>query len=370
LFHAWGKQVIAGIGWELVHKAAEEEGRTLPDFQDLSLRHHRHQVAVNPTLFSALIDEAVQKSGCELLLHTLPAAIEKIEQGWRIQLCGKDGLESVETKWIIDATGDANAAALAGAAFKTPDAVRQPGTLVFRLEGYHPQDIDMERLDEVTQKAYEAGQLDWGDFGWCGRPSLRQVVGSKGVNAIHVMGIDAKDSRGKTHAEVKARAAVLRLYRFLKQQPGFDKLSIAWCAPECGIRETRIIDGESTVTRDEYFNGKEWPDAVCYSFYPIDLHTDEGLTYEVLPEGVIPTLPLSAMIPKGMDGLLVAGRSLSSDRLANSALRVQASCMAMGQAAAAAAGLAVRQNLRSVQQVPLEDIKQALRKEHALVPQA
>ena len=81
----------------------------------------------------------------------------------------------------------------------------------------------------------------------------------------------------------------------------------------------------------------------------------------------MPTIPLRALVPKGSRNLLVAGRSVSSDRLANSALRVQASCMAMGQAAGAAAALAVRQNTTPLA-VPIDEVKALLRQHKAVVP--
>jgi hypothetical protein len=86
-----------------------------------------------------------------------------------------------------------------------------------------------------------------------------------------------------------------------------------------------------------------------------------------LKEGVVPTVPLRALIPKGSKNLLVAGRCVSSDRLANSALRVQASCMATGQAAGATAALAARSGM-TPGQVPLTEIRAGLAKHGAVVP--
>ena len=96
------------------------------------------------------------------------------------------------------------------------------------------------------------------------------------------------------------------------------------------------------MTVDDYKNARKFEDAVCYAFYPIDLHDEHGVRPRQLARGKVPTVPLGALIPKGSRNLLVAGRSVSSDRLANSGLRVQAPSMAMGQAAGAAAALAAR----------------------------
>ena len=106
---------------------------------------------------------------------------------------------------------------------------------------------------------------------------------------------------------------------------------------------------------------------MCYAFYPVDLHTARGVVPDYLAEGVLPTIPLSALVPKGSRDIMVAGRCVSSDRLANSGLRVQASCMAMGQAAGAAAALAVAANTTPLE-VPLPGLRDVLKENGAIVP--
>ena len=98
-----------------------------------------------------------------------------------------------------------------------------------------------------------------------------------------------------------------------------------------------------------------------------ELHYEGGVAPKHLAEGVVPTIPLRALIPKGSKNLLVAGRCLSSDQLANSALRVQASCMAMGQVAGVTAALAAQEN-SSPLQVPLTKIRSELVRHGAIVP--
>jgi hypothetical protein len=108
---------------------------------------------------------------------------------------------------------------------------------------------------------------------------------------------------------------------------------------------------------------------VCYSFYFIDVHTESGGEHRFLDEGVEPTIPLRALVPRGSRHLLAAGRCVSSDRRANSALRVQASCMAMGQAAGAAAALAVSLGVAS-RDVPIDRLRKLLAAHGAIVPPA
>ena len=119
---------------------------------------------------------------------------------------------------------------------------------------------------------------------------------------------------------------------------------------------------------DDDTQGRKFADAVAYSFYPIDLHDEQGVRPRQLAEGKAPTIPLGALIPRASRDLLVAGRAVSSDRLANSALRVQASSMAMGQAAGAAAALAAEFGLTPAK-VPLAALRKALRAHGAIVPE-
>ena len=86
-----------------------------------------------------------------------------------------------------------------------------------------------------------------------------------------------------------------------------------------------------------------------------------------MKEGAVPSIPLRALIPKNSNNLIVAGRCVSSDRLANSALRVQASCMAMGQAAAATAAIACKSG-ETPAQVSIEAIRDVLKENDAIVP--
>jgi len=139
--------------------------------------------------------------------------------------------------------------------------------------------------------------------------------------------------------------------------------------PEVGFRESHRIEGETVITVDDYTSGRMFEDAVCYAFYPVDLHTRSGVRPKPLTKGTVPTVPLRALVPKDSRNIMVAGRCVSSDRLANSGLRVQASCMAMGQAAGVTAALAVQTDATPLE-VPLKDIRRMLRKHGAIIPTA
>jgi hypothetical protein len=369
IFHAWGRQVIAGIGWELVWRTVTLDGGQLPDFTRIPERHWQHQVRVNRAIYASLACEELEKAGVNVLFHTMPAAIEERDDGFRLTLCTKIGLETVHVRTLIDASGDALAAGMAGYPVIEHDP-RQPGTLILSLTGYEYADLDLDALDRAYREAVAADELNDRDQVFV-RNSIRGFLHARGDNCTHIADINGRTSAGRSEAELRSRISLLRVYRFLRRQPGLEKLQIAFMAPECGIRETVTIQGEAEITGEDYVSGRLWEDAVCYSFYPIDLHLPAGGGIDTRPlaPDTFPTVPRGALVPKGSKRLLVAGRCLSSDREANSALRVQATSMACGQAAAVLAAQALREEV-PVMAVNMEAVYSLLREHKAIVPQA
>ena len=371
LFHAWGRQVIAGIGWELVTRSVVEAGGTLPDFADYARPHWKLQIRVNRFVYAALCDEAVIDAGVDILFHTMLAGVKPLTEGggWQVIFCTKGGLTEQSTKVLIDATGDANAAAMAGFPLNHPEE-NQPATLSCLANGYDLADLDIDAINDAFYAEVQAGRLTYTDASWnTTAPQIDRWLRSRGSQANHIHHINARDSEGKTRLELESRKSLLRLYRFLRQQPGLERLAIDQLAPECGVRETATIQGKRTVTVDDYTSGHVWDDAICNSFYPIDLHKSSqvGLQCEPLVEGVVPTIPRGALLPAGSSNFLTAGRCIASDRLANSALRVQATCMATGQAAGAIAALSASTGI-DPEELPIADVHMLLRKHGAMVP--
>jgi hypothetical protein len=185
--------------------------------------------------------------------------------------------------------------------------------------------------------------------------------GRNQIHRLYVHGADSTNSRTVTHANLTGRKSILAA---LREKKGTRLMHLQ---PETGFRESYRIDGETLITVNDYRSGKKFDDAICYAFYPVDLHTKNGVKPEPLKPGVIPTVPLRALIPKGSKNIIVAGRCVSSDRLANSGLRVQASCMGMGQAAGVAATLAAKAGSTPLE-IPLKEIHDLLRQHGAIIP--
>lgn len=328
LFHAWGKQIIAGIGWELVTKTVELDGGVLPDcskpFQPG--RHPSQQVMVNLYLYAALAEELCLQAGIELRYYEFPLAAEAVDGGWRVEIVGPGARRMVTCRQLVDCTGGADVTGLLGFA-RLRDREIQPGSLMY-----------------AVGNAYEPGKQQ--------------------LSKMHVPAADSTTSETRTRANIAGRAAVLKHLRTAAPKGG----RLVHLRAETAVRETYRIVGETIIMDQDYTAGRRFEDAVCHAFYPVDLHETNGsVKPKYLADGVVPTVPLRALIPKGSRNLLVAGRSVSSERLANSGLRVQAACMAMGQAAGAAAALAAQRGVAPLD-VPLADLRVLLAKHGAILP--
>jgi glycine/D-amino acid oxidase-like deaminating enzyme len=363
LFHAWGKQVIGGIGWELVTKVVKLDGGKLPDFSIPTGKNHpKHQVRINPHIYALLAEEKCLEAGVKLRYYETPVKAEFKGNNWDVKVVGKGSHINISCKQLIDCTGNAFVTSLAGYKVLRGDEI-QPGSLMFRIGGYDYQSLDKKLIREKYNKVVKEGRLVIEEF----RNNIEGLLRSAGDNIHHIAGADSTTSETHSLTNIKSRTTLLETLRFLRELPGCENTRLISMQPETGIRETYRIDGEYQITHENYISGKVFDDALAYSFYPIDVHDKHGVEPKHLKEGVVPTLPLRALIPKNSQNFLVAGRCVSSDRLANSALRVQASCMAMGQAAGATAALAVQQNTTPLN-VSLKEIKETLVNNGAIVP--
>ncbi len=322
LFDAWGKQIIAGIGWELVKECVELDKGSLPDFTKVPERHYQNQVFINQFLYAILAEEKCGQAGVKIAYYEFPQAVAKSADGWRVDCVGFGTCRRVNCKQIIDCTGGAEVVGLLGLPRLCEDE-RQPGSYLYMMGEAH-------------------------------QPGRNQI------HRLYVHGADSTNSRTVTHADLTGRKAILEQLR----EKGARLMHMQ---PEAGFRESYRIEGETLITVDDYRGGRKFDDAVCHAFYPVDLHTKGGVNPAPLEPGTVPTIPLRALIPRGSRNIMVAGRSVSSDRLANSGLRVQASCMAMGQAAGAAATLAAKAGTTPLE-VPFKEIHALLRAHGAIIP--
>src|SRR5690606_18909841 len=326
-------------------------------------QHWKHQVRLNGPLYAMLIEDKCVDAGVNIRFYETPVAIvEQKGGGWKVTTVGKGTQTEIICDQLIDCTGNALAVSLAGFN-RLREEETQPGTLMFRIGGYEIERLDMELITRRFKAAVDQGVLVRGEF-----LNVTSLLRSAGDNVQHIAGADATTSVSHTLANLKGRASLLRTVKFLRTLPGLERLKVLDMQHETASRETYRIDSIYQITHEDYVTGRIFDDAVSYSYYPIDLHDENGVLPKHLKEGFVAAIPLRALIPQGSRNLIVAGRCLGSDRLANSALRVQAASMGMGQAAAAAAVLAHTQG-KTPAEVAISDLKKLLTEHGAIVPE-
>lgn len=366
LFHAWGKQVIAGVGWDLVTNTVALDGGSLPDFtQPTGKSHWKHQVTVNIPLFVALSEEALRSAGVTIHYHAAPMRIERTTEGWRMVTAAAGDSRIILCKQIVDCTGSGAVVGLLGLE-RLQEEERQPGSFAYKLSaGTDLGKLDGKELQTRFDEAVKAGIVRRSDC----RYDLLHFLRIGGDVGNYVVNADNSTADARTETNLRGRESMLRMYRFLRTVPGLERVRLEGMAPEVGIRETYRVVGDYQITHEDYTSGRRWNDSLCFAFYPIDLHDKRaGVKPAHLREGVVATVPLRALTPKGSRNLLVAGRCLSSDRLSNSALRVQATCMATGQAAGAVAALAAQRGVTPGEVSP-DEIRALLKLNGAIVPE-
>ena len=359
LFYAWGKQIVAGPCWESIKRTETLGGVTLPTFVRMPERHWMLQLRLNRAIYAHVLDSMCREDHVQVLFHTMAAHIDE-ERGILI-LCDKDGLYAVQAKCIIDCTGDANVVHMAGYPCMMSER-QQPATPTNRLAGYDADTLDPEAVKEAISTGLREGKLS----DELTPDQLYHYLNKYNLD-VHIPCHHGADSRSKGEIETAAREKLIDILSFLKTVPGLEHIYIEELCCECGIRETRRVVGEKMVTVEEYVHAECYPDAVCYAFYPVDLHVMHGIEQTFLRQDTVPTVPYRALIPQGARRLLVAGRTVSSDAQANSALRVQVPCMAMGQAVGCAASVMAEKGIPP-QEVDIRELHAKLQQIGAIIP--
>ena len=363
LFFAWGKQIISGPCWEAILRLEQAGYCKLPKISYHPEKHWMEQIIVNTFAFCTLLDDMCREAGVEVYLHTMPAHAEENEDGVDLYLAQKDGIVRIRAKKVIDATADANLASLLGYPVMISPSL-QPATLNLCLGGYDAKSVCKPEVEARLTEALNSGKIPQNTV----PEKIAASITGYGLRYHVDMPQDAHTSRGRTELERAARHELSEIISVLRTCPGLEELSVSTFSIECGVRETCRIEGEYVITAEDYINGVHFDDAVCYAFYPIDLHMPPYKVKKIyFKEDVCATVPLRALIPKHARHILVAGRCLSSDTDANSALRVQAVCMATGQAAGCAAAIAAQQNVE-LAKVPYSTLTDALKQQGAIVP--
>ena len=347
---------VGGIPLRFVQEMQAQGGVNEPE--DI-LAEPFHHIAFDPEIFKRIAEEWVAEAGVNLLYYT--KVVDVLMKGTRvvgIVVENKSGRGAILADVVIDCTGDADIAAWAGVPYEK-SSVLQPMTLQFRLGGVHggPEtDALNEHQQQVILKAYEDGRLPLFGGPWF----LKIREGEFTINATRMVG-DSTITKDLTQATLQGRKVSWSIYNFFKDSfedfAASYMLDTAW---QVGPRESRRIRGGYTLTLEDVRVLREFDDSVAHGCFWIDQHPSDGTVgIHSAPAYGSYDIPYRCLVPQKIDGLLVAGRSLSADRGAQATARVIGTAMALGQAAGTAAALCVSSKC-SPREVDVAGVQRAL----------
>ncbi|MFY9234503.1 MAG: FAD-dependent oxidoreductase [Fimbriimonadaceae bacterium] len=334
----------------------------------------------DPTALALVLDRLASAAGVTCLFnawicgaesapntqHPIPNTDPK--RLMRIEVAARGGRQWIEGKAFIDCTGDAELSFYAGAELMggNEDGVHQPMTLRFTMGN-----IDVPELREksgeylrlnrddyieagygeakdgamgaLVTEAIGEGVLEEDDLGYFQFFTINGRPRELAFNTPRISGLDPLDPFQMSRAYQIGREKIFRIASFMKRYiGGCQDAYVSVIAPLMGIRESRRVVGDYVLTGDDHAACRKFDDVVARNRYPVDIHLAKGLDYRRFPPGEWHDIPYRSIVVKGFDNLWVAGRCLSADFVAQSAVRIQPVCRALGEAAGAAAALCTK----------------------------
>ena len=321
----------------------------------------------------------LEEAGVQVRLYT--QVVDAIVEDGRVKGVvteSKSGREAVFVKVVVDATGDGDVAARAGAAFdmgREGDGVCQPVTLMFRLGG-----VDTARC--IAPGSFETTvQVPDGEIQALAREHLpapaghvllyrQHLPGEMCVNMTNVTNVDGTDSASLSRAELVCRRQMEAIVTFLRRYaPGYEHCYVVASASQIGVRETRHFRTLHTMTEEDIVEARQFDDWIATrNHFNFDIHNTKGAgldangaQHHFRAKGKY-TIPYRSCVPETLDGLLLAGRNIGGTHKAHSNFRVMPICLNVGQGVGIAAFLAASRGILP-RAVPPADIQAELRRQ-------
>lgn len=388
-FHAGSRQVVTGIPQELVDRMTSLGG-CLGHIED-STGYASSVTPFDAETMKLALDQLTAESGVKVLFHArLVSADCENEKLTKIVVQTRGGLLELEATVFVDASGDGALSAAAGAEIRQGrdlDGFCQPMTTNMKVRGVDiealkaevrrdPQNFNIKDLSAMDRAprlsvagfysqfraAKERGELS------TAREDVllfeTVVPGEVIVNTSRVVLLNPTNAWDLSEAELQGRKQAFELMQFFRKYcAGFANADLVSTGVQIGVRESRRVMGDYVLTAEDLLTSRPFADTVALGGYPIDIHNPTGEKTETthLKPGQFYYIPLSALIVKGKENLLVCGRCMSATHEAGAAIRVTPIAMAVGQAAGTAAGLAAGENA-AVRNLEIRKVQDALKK--------
>ncbi|WP_334319690.1 FAD-dependent oxidoreductase [Termitidicoccus mucosus] len=312
-----------------------------------------------------IMENHILRMGGKLLYHSLLRTISRDAGGWILRFACKGATVLVRARFVIDATGDADACTLAGAGYthgRNGDGKTQPMSMIVQVGGFEPEKWAESGGKLIHGRYACGGDCFSGEIAqaraegywnipreniamWWAMPKNPTHIT---INGSRLLGYDACNPFDVTAAEIEGRKQAGVIASFFKRYiPGFANSHILSTGPQIGVRESRRIVGLRTLTEQDIAVQRQPDDMVVRCAYPIDIHSPDNAktNFDKVNGELLYGIPYGCLLPEGLENMAAAGRCISASHEAAGSFRVMPTCMAIGEAAGVAVALAHRQGI-------------------------
>ncbi len=341
------KRVVGGIAWEFVQKL-EKLGAAMVEYP-------KGHISVNPEYYKLIARRMLKEAGVELYMNSyLADCVKDGNKITHIIICSKNGYEAIGADCFIDATGDGDLFAMAGAQMLEKTNELQPMSMCFVLanvdtstellkncihhDGKHGNSLNKVIHDYLVKR----GETE--DVPQFGGPWFNVLLkgDSLAVNITRAEA-DATNREEYSNAEEKLHADMFKLIDLLKD--GFEEFKdaeIVVSGINAGVRETRNIKGVYTLTNEDFASAIDYACPVAQCAHPMDIHKAKDDEQVLIYLDKNSYIPYETMVTYDLDNVIAAGRCISAEHEPYASLRVQGTLMSIGESAGLAASLAIK----------------------------
>ena len=328
-----------------------------------------------PELLAFIYDEMCADYKVDVLYNTtLIGAKSSAGKISEVIIHTVEGLRAINAKIFVDATGDAVLSRYVCVPVEKGSehtGRNQKMSLRFEMGGVEemkvykffvkklkdgwceskPPEFEFAKTTHTEEFYYEGirrGEVTKDDVAYIQAFTILGKPGTMSMNCPEVSPYlySSTNTLDRSRAIRECRIMIRRLANFFKKNiPGFKNAYISREASILGVRESWRIRGKYYMTEDDYFNRRKFPDAVCRSAYPIDIHDETLNLSKKLGKGEFYEVPFRALITNEIENLAVVGRCASGNFSGQSLFRIQPSCMSTGEAAGIAANFSLKNNI-------------------------
>ena len=350
-------------------------------------KDHYDWVAIDFEALKTVYANLIKEAGVDVLFHTTVCdVVMKDERNIEaLIVANKSGISAYKAPVFVDCTGDADIYAFSGGEFEIGDKGDvQPSTMCFIITNVDEEVYESGptlyggNKDSMIHKIIADGKYNIPDTHLC-----ISKIGPKtyGFNAGHVWNVHSTEPEEVSKAIFEGRDLAHRYATALKEyHPAFKNSYLVQTAPTIGIRESRRIVGDYTFTTDDYFARRSFDDEICRNNYFIDIHKSaeendkwhehSDNRFEHYKKGESHGVPYRCLCPKAFDNLIVAGRTISSDRITQGSMRIMPCCLCEGEAAGIAAAFASKEATPNFHKIDTKLLRETLKKYDAYLPDA